>query len=188
MSYNSTLQGGIMRLWWIPLFTGLLSIALGIWCLCSPVASMKVFAYVFAACLCAGGIVNLIFAGVNSRIGWNWGWALALGLIEAICGIWLLTLPSATVTSVFIFVMAIWIIIAAINALCESFVMASYSAVWVGWSVILLIATIVLAFVFMFNPISGGIAVWMWIGLSLIFFGVYRLVFAANIRQLNKLM
>ena len=73
MSYNSTLQGGIMRLWWIPLFTGLLSIALGIWCLCSPVASMKVFAYVFAACLCAGGIVNLIFAGVNSRIGWNWG-------------------------------------------------------------------------------------------------------------------
>ena len=59
---NFTFKGGITRYWWMPLITGLLSIAIGIWCLCSPDSSLPVLAYVFAGVVIAAGIVNLAFA------------------------------------------------------------------------------------------------------------------------------
>ena len=60
------------------------------------------------------------------------------------------------------------------------------SAGWTVFSVLLLIATIIMAVVFLSSPIAGGVFVWMWIGLSLIFFGVYRLVFAASMRRATR--
>lgn len=186
MRRKNTLQAGLRKFIWLPVITGLISIGLGIWCLYSPGTSLEVFAYVFAGCLCAAGVLNMALAFGNSTVGWNWGWALAMGLLELFCGIWMFTFPAPVLTSVFVFFIGIWIIVAAINSLCESFMMSAFSPAWTVFSVLLLIATIVLAFIFLANPIAGGIAVWLWIGLSLIFFGTYRLVFAASLRGINR--
>jgi len=186
MRTMSDLRTGLRRFVWFPVVTGLIAIGLGIWCLCSPVASLEIFAYVFAACLCVAGVFNCCLALANSRVGWSWGWALATGILELFCGVWMLTMSAPVLTATFMFFIGIWIIVAAINALCESFVLSVYSPGWTVFSVLLLIATIILAFIFLSNPITGGIAVWLWIGLSLIFFGVYRLVFAANLHSINK--
>lgn len=183
---STTLKTGLRKLIWLPVFTGILSVALGVWCLCSPITSMEVFAYVFAGCLCAAGVMNLCLALGNSRIGWSWGWSLAMGILELFCGIWLFTLSSEALTATFVFFVGVWIIVAAVNSLCESFVLSSYSAVWTFLSVLLLIATIVLAVIFLSDPIVGGVAVWLWIGISLILFGVYRFVFAANMKAIAK--
>lgn len=182
----TNLQTGLKRLTWLPIVTGLIAIALGIWCLCDPTVSLKIFAYVFAGALCLSGLLNVILALSNSRIGWNWGWALAIGIIEIFCGVWMYTLPDMLMTSVFMFIIGIWILVAAINALCESFVMSSHSPFWTWISVLLLLATIVFAIIFMTNPLTGGIAVWLYIGLSLIFFGCYRLIFACTVRRISK--
>lgn len=181
-----TLKSGLRKLSWLPIVTGIISLGLGIWCLCSPVTSLEVFAYVFAGCLCAAGVLNLCLAFGNSSVGWNWGWALALGMLELICGVWLFTLPAIVLTTAFVFFVGVWIIVAAINALCEMMVLSSYSTGWTVVSVLLLVATIILAIIFMTNPISGGIAVWLYIGLSLILFGIYRFVFAASMRNISK--
>ena len=188
MGKMSTLRTGLRHLIWLPVITGLISIGLGIWCLCSPMTSLEVFAYVFAGCLCVAGALNLFLAFGNRSVGWSWGWALAAGILELFCGIWMFTMPAPVLTGAFIFFIGIWIIVAAINALCESFVISSYSPGWTIFSILLLIATVVLACIFLSNPISGGIAVWLWIGLSLIFFGVYRLIFAGNLRSINRLI
>ncbi|MDE5663361.1 MAG: DUF308 domain-containing protein [Muribaculaceae bacterium] len=174
---------GLRRFAWLPIVTGLICIGLGIWCLCSPMDSLVIFAYVFAGCLCAAGLINVSLALGNASVGWSWGWTLALGILEGICGIWLFTLPAPVVTTAFIFFIGIWIIVAAINALCESFVLSAHSVAWTVFSVLLLLATIVLAFMFITNPITGGVAVWLWIGLSLIFFGAYRLGFGIRMQQ-----
>ncbi len=178
-----TFRTGLKRFAWLPVITGLICIGLGVWCLFSPAASLEIFAYVFAGCLCAAGLMNIFLALGNAAVGWSWGWTLALGILETVCGIWLFTLPPAVITSAFIFFIAIWIIVAAINALCESFVLSAHSIAWTVFSVLLLLATIVLAFMFITNPITGGIAVWLWIGLSLIFFGCYRLGFGIRMKQ-----
>ena len=182
----TNLQTGLKRLTWLPIVTGLIAIALGIWCLCDPTVSLEIFAYVFAGALCASGALNIVLGLTNAHIGWNWGWALAIGIVEILCGVWMFTLNNMLMTSVFMFVIGIWILVAAINALCESFMMSSSSPFWTVFSILLLLATIVFAIIFMSNPISGGIAVWLWIGLSLIFFGCYRLIFAFTIRKISN--
>ena len=186
MKENITLMGGLRRLLWLPIVTGIISIVLGVWCLCSPVESMELFAYIFAGCLCVAGVLNLCLALGNKSVGFSWGWALAMGILELICGIWLLALPAPVLAASFMFFVGIWIIVAAINSLCESFMLASMSAGWTVFSVLLLIATIIMAVVFLSSPIAGGVFVGMCIGLSLIFFGVYRLVVAASMRRATR--
>lgn len=180
-------HGGLTRLWWIPLVTGVLSIAFGIWCFCSPQTSLPVFAYVFAGCMCLAALLNFVYSYVNSGIDSGWGWALALGILELICGVWLFTLPTTILVDTFIFVIGVWIIVAAINSICEAAVLSSVSAAWVIWMILLLFITIVFTFIFLSDPIVGGVAVWLYLGISLVTFGVFRIVFAAKAKQLNDL-
>lgn len=174
---------GVSRLWWIPLITGLVCIGLGVWCLWSPTTSLPVLAYIFAGCFCGAGLLNLILAGIGMKLHHGWGWTLALGLLEVIAGVWMFLLPVGTLTVTFMLIAGIWLLVAAINAVCESFVIASVSSGWFIWSILLLVATIFFAIVFLSNPIAGGVAVWIWLGISLITFGAYRLSIASRLKS-----
>ncbi|MCM1153418.1 MAG: DUF308 domain-containing protein [Muribaculum sp.] len=186
MSQLSSFRGKIHRLWWIPLITGIVGIALGIWCLLSPSTSLPVFAYVVCWGFVAAGLLNLVYACVNTSIGSNWGWSLALGLLELICGIWMLTLPDEVLTYAFVFAIGIWLIIAAINSISETAMLARFSPGWMIWTVLLLIATIFFAIYFLCDPLFGGIAAWIWLGISLLSFGCYRIALAFQIRSINN--
>lgn len=183
---TDTIRNGIHRLWWVPLLTGIAALALGIWCMMSPATSLPVFAYVFAGCIVVAGILNLSYAIFNAHLRTNWGWSLALGLLELICGIWMFTLPAETLAVAFAYAMGIWVIVVAINGISEAAFFSRYSAAWTVWMVILLVATIIFGFYFIVNPLFGGVAGWLWIGISLIFFGVWRIALAFKIRSLNK--
>lgn len=181
-------NGGLTRFWWIPLITGLLSIAIGIWCLCSPESSLPVLAYVFAGVFCATGILNIVYGIVNSAPYSNWGWSLALGLIEIVVGIWLFMMPESQLITVFIFTIALYLIFVTIYAICESFVLASYAGDWLAFMLIFLFATLVFAFIFLAGPIAGGIAVWLYIGISFITFGCYRIMLSLKLRKINHVI
>lgn len=186
MANNYVFQGGITRYWWIPLITGILSIVIGIWCFCAPVESMITLAYVFAGILCATGIFNLAFAFSNTRLFPMWGWSLCLGILELMCGVWMFCLPPAAMTVVFIYAIGFYLIFAAINAICESCTFYGYSTDWFGWILAILLVTLFFAVLFMTGPVAGGIAVWMYIGISFILFGIYRLIYSAKIRKFNR--
>ena len=187
MSRNRTFRGGITRFWWVPLLTGLVGIGMGIWCICSPITSLPVFAYVFSACLVAAGILNLAYAFTASGFDSNWGWALALGIMEGIAGVWRLTLPAAVLTTAFIIVVGCWILVSAIMSIAEASVLSTFSPGYVVWMVLMLIATIVFAIIFLSNPIAGGVAVWLYLGISLILFGCYRIALSMQVKSLNNL-
>lgn len=175
------------RYWWIPLITGLVSIGFGVWTLCCPAESLKALAYAFAICFTIAGLFYVGFACVASRWSSDWGWSLAIGIIEVIAGVWLLCLPSAQLTFAFMFIVGFWLLFAAINAVCESFAASSGSVGWTLWSVLFLILTIVFIVIFLSSPIAGGVAVWLWLGLSLISFGVFRLVLAGKLKSLGRI-
>ena len=186
MKNSVTFRSGLTKYWWIPLLTGLISIGFGIWCFCAPAESLTVMAYVFAGLMCAAALLNFFFAFASSRFDSGWGWSLALGLLEMFCGVWMFSLPTAVLVSTFIFVIGIWIIVAAINSICEACMLSSVSPWWIFWMILLLIATIGFAFIFMSDPIIGGVAVWLWIGISLLTFGLYRIIWATQIKKLNR--
>lgn len=181
-----TIKKGIHRLWWVPLLTGLVALGFGIWCFMSPEESLIVFAYIFSAAIVGAGVLNLCYAFFNSHLHTNWGWSLALGLLELVCGIWMFTLPADTLAAAFAYAMGIWVIVIAINGISEAAYFSRYSAAWTVWMIILLVATVIFGFYFIVNPLFGGVAGWLWIGMSLIFFGVWRISLAFKIRSLNK--
>lgn len=179
-------KGGITRYWWVPLLTGILAIGIGIWCLCSPASSLPVLAYTMAIIFCVAGVCNSIFAIANRQFAPGWGWALALGLIELCLGIWLLSMSVPVLTATFIYAVGIYLIFVAINAICEVCSVYGGSFSWVGWLVALLLLVILFSMIFLAGPVGGGIAVWLWIGISFILFGCYRIALSAVIRKINK--
>ena len=78
------------------------------------------------------------------------------------------------------------LVCAAINAICDSCTLYGYSKDWFGWIIAILLITLLFALIFMADPIGGGVAVWLYIGISFIMFGIYRLILSAKIRKINR--
>ena len=172
--------------WWVPLITGLIFIGFGVWCLCNPVESLKIFAYIFAGTIGVIGIFNLLFGFTNINTSHGWGWAVACGIIEILCSIWLFFLPSGQLTQAFVFCIGLYIIFVAINAITESFSMYRLSSFWSVWLFLLLLVSIVCACIFLAAPIMGALAVWIYIGISFITYGVVRVLLSIDLRKINK--
>ncbi|MBD5387224.1 hypothetical protein HDR70_05000 [bacterium] len=183
---KSTFRGAVAKLWWFPLITGLLSIGLGIWCLCSPESSLTLLAYVFTAIMLLAGIMNITYAIINTAPHSGWGWSLALGLMEVILAFWLYSLPDATLVTAFIYGVGIYLVVIAINAICQSFMLYSHFGAITALLLVFLISTLVFAFIFLAGPIAGGIAVWLYIGISFITFGCYRIALAVKMKKINR--
>lgn len=188
MKDTYVLKRGIRRFWWIPLITGLLSIGLGIWTLCCPAESLPVLAYGFAGVLTFAGILNLIYGIVSSNLMTGWGWTIAMGLLEIVAGVWLFWMPEGQLIASFIFIVGVWILVAAINSLAEACMLSALSPGWVVWMIVMLIITFVLAVMFLTNPLTGGVAVWLWLGISFITFGVYRLILAGRLKTITRII
>lgn len=179
---GNIVSGKGIKAWWLPLITGIISLILGIWTLANPAPAMAALAYVFAFGLMGAGVLNLGLGLTLSRRTSGWGWTLALGGLELAAGVWLIAMPESVVVSTFVFVAGFFIVLAAINSLCEAFAMSLYSVWGVLWAVLLLVTTIILGIVFLSDPIGGGIVVWFWLGLSFLSFGLYRIVLAFRLR------
>lgn len=177
---------GLSRYWWLPLITGLICIGLGIWTLCCPAEAIGVLAYAFAICFIVAGLFYIIFSCIGSRFSSDWGWGLATGILEVIAGVWLLSLPTPQIEIAFMYIVGFWILFSAITSISYALVIPG-GGLWTAFAVLLLIATMIFGVIFLTNPLAGGIAVWIWLAISLITFGVYRVVFAGKLKTLGRI-
>lgn len=184
---NNTFLRAIGRYWWMPLISGLIYLGLGIWTLFAPASGIPLLAYFFAAFLVANGVLNMSYTFLSGGVKLNWGWNLAVGILEGIAGVWLLCLPAPVIATAFIYVVGLWIIAVSVIALCESVMMTRYTAGSVLWLFLTSGLAIVLAIIFLTNPVAGGIVVWIWLGLALIGYGIYRCIIAITLRRLCNL-
>ena len=85
------------RYWWLMLIIGILSIACGIWVFRNPVESYFALAVYFSIMFIMYGIGEIVnaFAGRHFR---NWGWGLAIGILDLIIGFGKSGLDSRYVT------------------------------------------------------------------------------------------
>lgn len=174
------------RFWWIPLLTGLLFIGFGIWCLCNPVSSLMIMAYIFAGGVGAVGLFNLVYGFSNVKNNHGWGWAVACGIIEILCSIWLFFLPSTWLTQGFIFCVGLYIIFVSINAISESFMMNGFASLISVFLFLLLLVSIGCACFFLVGPVMGSLVVWLYIGISFITYGVFRVILSLILRKFNN--
>lgn len=186
MTRDHEFKGGFTRLWWIPFLTGLLGLAVGVWCLCSPRTSLPALACFFTGCLCAAGLLNVCFGIVNANAVPKWGWSVAIGIFELVCGAWLLTLPESVLAGVFVYVIGFCLIAEAIGAICETCAWLNYAKNWTGLLLGFLLIALLLSCMFLSGPAFGGIVGWLYIGFAFVSMGLYRFVFALKLRKLNK--
>ena len=77
-------------------------------------------------------------------------------------------------------------IFAVVNAIADACTFyGTYNSV-LGWLIAILVIALFFAIAFLAGPVANGIAIWVFIGISLILFGGYRIGVAALMRKINK--
>lgn len=181
-----TILKTVARYWWLPVITGLLSVGLGIWCLASPDTSLPVLAYTFAIVIAAVGFLNTVFALMNIGSVSGWGFKMLVGVIEIICGVWMLLMPEGSMVSTFIYGIGFYLVFVALNAVCEVILYYGDTKYWLAMLLSFIVCTLILAVIFLAGPLAGGIAVWLYIGIAFITFGIYRILLGCKINQANR--
>lgn len=176
---------GISKYWWLPLLTGLLCIALGIWTICAPNSALPVMAGAFAYCLILLGVFDGIWGLSTTRFNPSWGWDLCLAVIDIVAGVWMLSLDPSQMTLAFLYVVGIWIIFAAFSGVAQ-LMAVSVRSIWATFfGMLMLFATIFFTFWLLINPIGLGVIAWMWIGIALICYGVFRVTIAFRLKNIQ---
>lgn len=174
------------KYWWISLLAGILSIVGGILCFSTPIDSLAVLTLFFVAILIVGGIFNIASAFTNRK--WNdyWGWDLARGIIELLLGVWLYMLPLVLVTTTIVYVFGFWMLFHSIIGICESCELARLPIKGWGWLLACNILSLICSFLFLTTPIFGGLFILVYIGVSFILYGIFRIVLAFKMHSFNR--
>lgn len=185
---RNTFLAGITKYWWLPLLTGLVCLGLGIWSICCPSQSLPIIAMAFAICLLAVGIFDAVWGLATSKHNPGWGWDLCLAVIDIVAGVWMLNMSPEQMTITFLYIVGIWLIFAAFNGIGQMFAISVYNPVATVLAVILLIGTIFFSFWLIINPIGLGITAWIWIGIALCCYGIFKISLAFKVKNYHNML
>ncbi|MBD5370734.1 MAG: hypothetical protein HDR80_06255 [Bacteroides sp.] len=180
-----TFLNGVRRYWWLPLITGLLCIVLGVWTIFAPATALPAMAVAFAWSLILLGIFDGMWGLSTTGSNPSWGWDVVLAVIDVVAGVWMLTLNPAEMTVAFLYIIAVWIIFAAFNGVATLLAVSVRSVAATIFGILLLAATIFLSFWLLANPVQLGVLAWMWLGIALVCYGVFRVTLAFRIRNIR---
>ncbi len=173
--------------WWISLLMGILAIVMGVFCFAAPGASLIGLTYVFIIGFILGGILDITFAVSNRNYVYGWGWTLAAGILELLLGVMLLTLPAASVTVILVYFVGFWILFRSLWSIGESSQLQMLGVKGWGWALALSILCAILSFLYLLSPtFSKGVFVIALVGLSMLVYGIFRIVMAFEFRQIGK--
>ena len=180
------IDNNVFRHWWLSLIVGIMSIIAGLCCFVTPISSIVVLTSFFVVILIVGGIFNVVTAAVNAKWNRYWGWDLARGILEILLGIWMLMLPTPVLTTTLVYVFGFWMLFNSIMGICEACELSNIRLKGWGWLLACSILGVLCSFIFLMAPIYGGMFVLAYIGISFIFYGIFRIVLAFQIRKHNK--
>lgn len=175
-----------VKYWWLSLLIGLLGIVVGVWCLFTPASSLFAITALFIIVLLMVGIFDIVFAVSNRRYSNSWGWHLAGGILELLLGVLLLCLPLPASTGILIYLVGFWMLFRSVMGIAESCELQMVGFRGWGWLLALSILSLLFSFIYLLSPIFGGIFIVIYIGISFILYGIYRIVLAIRQRKINK--
>lgn len=197
---KNSANSGVYKLWWLPLISGIIFLGLGIWCLCAPVDFLDIMAYVFAGAFGAIGLFSLCYGICNFNVNPNWGWSVAGGIVEILFCFFLFFIPQDILAYVFVYGIGIYVIFMAIYTFFENFFAARQNGFWFFWVIIFCMAAIAFAITFIVGPgatelvgsttgalmgaTAPAIIGWLWMGISFLCYGAYRIVLACRVKAL----
>lgn len=171
--------GLFARNWWIFLFRGLLALFLGLAMFRRPDLTLRILVLGFAGYAIVEGASALL----GAIRGWSYRKDRWLLLLEAIAGIGIgiLALHRPGMTAfVLIFFIAIWALVSGVLRIVEAVNLGDVSGR--GWLAASGVASIVFAFLVLFRPLAGMLAMVTVIGIYALILGVTEIVLAFSLR------
>jgi uncharacterized membrane protein HdeD (DUF308 family) len=157
---------------------GIAFLVIGILALAEPPLASLAASIYLGAMLCVAGVFMLAggIAGIGHRGGWL---AVLLGLLTIVVGLAVVYNPVAGAASL-IWVMGAWFIAGGLFELAMGFNIP----VGRGWLILVAIINIALgALVVMMNPPQAFVFLGYLVGISLVFRGLWSLIFTADLHQ-----
>jgi uncharacterized membrane protein HdeD (DUF308 family) len=170
--------------WWVFLLRGLLALFLGITVFRQPGLALGVLVLGFAIYATFEG-VSALFAAIR---GWNYRRDRGVLLLEAAFGIGvgILTLRRPGMTAfVLIFIIAAWALATGILRIVEAVNLDNVSGRI--WFVVAGVASIIFAWLILFRPLTGALAMATGIGIYALILGVSEIVLAFSLRSRGDL-
>ena len=173
--------------WYLPLLSGIVLIAVGVWTFMNPQDSYAALAFIFSLSFVVIGLFEVIFSINNRQILDNWGWHLLLGILTLAVGILLLTRPAEVSMVVLAFYIGFTVLFRSIWAIGLAIDMRSYRLLNWGNVMILGILGMLLGFLLIWNPLFAGLSAVVLTALAFIFGGITHIIIALRLKKLKDL-
>ena len=153
--------------WWVFLIRGILFVILGIYMICSPAVSYIALGFLFGLIIFLAGIVELLHVS-RARYTGNRRWHLALGIIDIILGIVLMSHVAASIAIMRI-VLGIWFIFRGISLFSFSRTINSSWMLKLGGAL-----TFIFGLLILFNAAFGSMTIIIFTAVAFIITGIFN--------------
>ncbi len=174
-----------VKYWYLVLVAGIISIGVGLWIMIFPRESITVTALVFVLTFLITGLFETIFAIANRNAMTNWGWGLALGILNLIIGVLLLLNPAISVLTLAFYVGFV-ILFHSLAAIIIAFDLKRYLILQWGNLLAMGIIGFILAVLLLVNPSLTTMVVIIFLGLALIIGGTMSIYFSLKLKKIKE--
>lgn len=115
------------------------------------------------------------------------GWVIAMGVIEFLLGVLLLSLPQISMWMIPI-LLGVWLLFRGFSLVGISSDMMAYGIKGPGWVIAISILAILCAFLIIFQPILGVGAIVILLGAGFIIMGVDMIIFSLFLKRLTRVV
>lgn len=168
------------RYWWLMLIIGILSIICGIWVFRNPVESYFALAIYFSIMFILYGVGEIVNA--FARAYHNWGWGLAVGILDLVIGFILLG-NLAWTADILPFLVGFLLMFVGIGFIAQSAQLQNLRIQNWGWLLAGGILTLIFAFLIIFHPLFGAFNIIIWTGLAFIFGGISAIFYSFTLKN-----
>lgn len=184
--FLKSLENG-MEYWWISLLVGFIAIILGAICIIVPKITLVTLSYLFIGAFILSGIIKIIFAlSYRYRIN-DWGFTLAIGIMEILFAIILLILPRNVIITFLVYLIGFVMLFHAIKAIIESVRLHQMKIEKTGWLIAIAIASLVFSLFFLLSPIIfKGVFIVILTAILFIIYGIVKISLAFSMRSIHN--
>ncbi len=171
--------------WYLPVIYGVCLILLGGYVLSESLEVYITLTHIFGVSILFGGALEVYFAFSNKKKLPNYGWVLALGIIDLIVGVLLFQHPEVVMTTLLLFI-GFWTLFRSFSAIGYAMNLDSLGVSGAPKFLLSGIVGIIVGMLLIFNPIFTGLSIIILTSLCIILSGIFNIMFGIKFRVLHK--
>lgn len=160
---------------WLSVLVGIIFVAVGVWCIFTPMSTFAALTILFIAGFLATGVFDIASALMNTSRH-NWGWLLVTGIVNLLIGIWLWAMPASEAARVLVYFLGFYVFFFSAMGIVASIEMRKFVRSW-RWMLAFAIIGLICSFFFIMSPVFGAVYLSWMVGLSFISYGFFRCLY-----------